>query len=118
MVVIRLQRIGKKHQPSYRLVVAEGRSKMIAPPTEDLGSYQPSIKKANLNAERVNYWISKGAQPSVTVWNLLVREGIVSGPKRRVYMKAAAVKAAPQPVAAAVAAEPAAAEKPAEGEAA
>lgn len=119
MLVIRLQRIGKKHQPSYRLVVAEGRSKLGAPPAEDLGSYEARIKKATFNGERVQYWIGKGAQPSVTVWNLLLREGIVSGDKRRVYMKQAAPKgAAPEPVA--VAAAPAetapesAAEAPAE----
>ncbi len=48
MLAIKLQRGGKKHQPSYRLVVAEKRSKMAAPPVEDLGTYNPFTKKAVL----------------------------------------------------------------------
>lgn len=83
MLAIRLQRIGKKGQPSYRLVVAERRSKLGAPPTEDLGSYDPRTKKANFNADRVTYWIKSGAQPTITTHNLLVREGVLNAPKRR-----------------------------------
>lgn len=86
MLVIRLQRIGKKHQPSYRLAVAEGRSKVAAPPTEDVGSYDPFSKKATINGERVTHWIKMGAQPSPTVWNLLVREKLVSGATRPIKM--------------------------------
>ncbi len=102
MLVIRLQRIGKKHQPSYRLVVAERRSKLGAPPREDLGSYSTATKKANFDAERVNYWLRIGARPSVTAHNLLVQEKLVSAPKRKVYM------AKPQAAASAAAEAPAA----------
>ena len=49
-----------------RIVVAEKRSKMLAPPVEDLGSYNPFTKKANLNKDRVSHWIKVGAQPTVT----------------------------------------------------
>ena len=87
MLVIRLQRIGKKHQPGYRLVVAERRSKLIAPPTEDLGSYNPFTKQASFKAERVKHWLGVGAQASVSVHNLLVKNGVVSAAKRKVYMK-------------------------------
>lgn len=87
MLAIKLQRIGKKHQPSYRLVVAERRSKMAAPPTEDLGAYNPATKQATFNKERVAHWLKVGAQPTVTVHNLLVKEGLLTAPKLAVKMK-------------------------------
>ncbi len=87
MLAIKLQRIGKKHQPSYRLVVAERRSKMAAPPVEDLGSYNPATKTVAVAKDRVVYWIKSGAQPTITVHNLFVKEGIVAAPKRPVKMK-------------------------------
>lgn len=86
MLAIKLQRVGRKHQPSYRLVVAEARSKMAGPPVEDLGSYQPATKAAAFKKERISYWLGVGAQPTVTVHNLLVKEGVVSGAKRAVKM--------------------------------
>ncbi len=95
MLAIKLQRIGKKGQPSYRLVVAEKRSKMAAPPVEDLGSYSAFTKQANFKKERLSHWLSKGAQPTVTAHNLLVKEGILSGKKIRLIMpKKAAAPAA------------------------
>lgn len=97
MLAIKLQRIGRKHQPSYRLVVAERRSKMAAPPVEDLGSYVPSTKTASFKKDRVSYWIGVGAQPTITVHNLLVAQGIVSVPKRAVKMaKPVKEEAAPE----------------------
>ena len=94
MLTIRLQRIGKKGQPSYRLVVAPSRSKLIAPPTEDLGSYNPFTKEVTFKGDRVKHWISVGAQPTVTVHNLLVKHGVLTSPKQRVYMKQVVAKAA------------------------
>lgn len=87
MLVLRLQRVGKKHAASYRLAVAEGRSKVQGPPVEDLGSWNPHTKKGTLKPDRVTYWIGKGAQPSVTVHNLLVKEGILKAKTRAVKMK-------------------------------
>ncbi|HVN26768.1 MAG TPA: 30S ribosomal protein S16 [Candidatus Paceibacterota bacterium] len=104
MLAIKLQRIGKKHQPSYRFVVAERRSKMAAPPVEDLGSYNPFTKAAAVNKERILYWMNVGAQPTVSVHNLLVAQGIVSAPKKAVKMP----KAAPAAPAAEASAEAAA----------
>jgi len=95
MLVIRLQRIGKKHQPSFRVVVAERRSKLGAPPVEDLGSFG-SGKTANVNKERLEYWLKVGAKPTVTVHNFLVKNGALSSAKLPVKMKKAA-KAAEQP---------------------
>lgn len=110
MLIIRLQRIGKKHQPSYRIAVAEGRSKVGAPPTEDLGSYDPFTKKMTVNRERALHWIKMGAQPSSTVWNLFVREKVVEGASRaiKITKKKAAEGAAPAAAPAAAAQKPAA----------
>src|SRR3989344_8554725 len=93
MLTIKLQRVGKKHQPSYRVVVAEKRSKLAVPPVEDLGSYDPRTKKAVLSAERVTHWMSKGAKPTVTAHNLLVREKIVNAPTIAVKMRKKAEEA-------------------------
>lgn len=87
MLAIKLQRIGKKHQPSYRVVVAEKRSKMIAPPVEDLGFYNPKTKEIKTKNERVTYWLSKGAQPTVTVHNLFVKNSVIKSKAIAVSIK-------------------------------
>ena len=86
MLVIRLQRIGKKHQPSYRVAVAEKRSKLGGPPVEDLGFYNPSTKKAVFKNERVSHWLGVGAKPTPTVHNLLVKNGVVAGAKMKIHI--------------------------------
>lgn len=98
MLVIRLQKVGRKHQPSFRLVVAERRSKLIAPPVEDLGFFQPASKDLSVKRERILHWITKGAQPTLTVHNLLVRSGVIPGPRKVIKTKSAP----PKEVAAAV----------------
>jgi len=106
MLKIRLQRVGKKHEPVFRVVVGNSQNgpksgKFI----EILGSYDPRDKNANtLNKEKVTTWIAKGAQVSDTVHNLLVSEKVIdkkkinalpkkSAPKKEVV--AEEVKAAP-----------------------
>lgn len=110
MLVIRFSRIGKKHQPSYRIVVAERRSKLGGVPVEDLGFYDPISKKASVNKERVGYWVKVGAKPSPSVWNLCVREGAIQGKKMTVKIskKKSTDEKPAAPAAAAPAAEPAA----------
>jgi len=73
MVKIRLTRTGKKHQPSYRLVVVEENSRRDGKYIENLGHYSPvaSPKKLVLDKEAYNAWIKKGAQPTATVTNLV-----------------------------------------------
>ena len=93
MLAIKLQRIGKKHQPSYRLVVAEKRSKMLAPPVEDLGAYDPRTKATTIKKDRVSHWVKMGAQPTTTAHNLLVKEGAITAPKKVVKMPKAVAKA-------------------------
>ncbi len=88
MLTIRLNRVGKKNKPYFRIVLQEH---TIAPGgrhVEVLGSYDPHIKKAVFKAEKIKYWIGKGAQASDTVHNLLIKNGITEGDKRKVKLPA------------------------------
>ncbi|QQG45074.1 MAG: 30S ribosomal protein S16 [Candidatus Sungiibacteriota bacterium] len=81
MLVIRFQRIGRKNDPAFRIVVTERRSKPKSGELEILGSYQPKTKETVLKNERILYWISKGAKVSDTVHNLLISKGVIKGSK-------------------------------------
>ena len=82
MLVIRFQRVGRRNDPAYRIVVAERRSKPHSIGVETVGSYHPKTKHAILKNERILYWIGKGAQVSATAHNLLVKKGVVKAKKR------------------------------------
>ena len=73
MLAIRLMRTGAKKRPSYRIVVKEKQSKRDGAFLENLGTYNPTREPAeiNLKAERVRYWIEKGAQPTDTVRQII-----------------------------------------------
>ncbi len=66
---IRLTKVGSVHQPLYRVVVAEARSRRDGAAVENLGTYTPKAKGSpvNLNLELVDYWLSKGATPTDTM---------------------------------------------------
>jgi small subunit ribosomal protein S16 len=86
MLKIRLQRVGKRNNPAYRVILTDARR---APKSggflEILGSYNPQHKGlVMLKNEQISHWISKGAQVSDTVHNLLVREKVIDAPKRNV----------------------------------
>lgn len=83
MLSIRLSRVGKKKQPVYRVIVCEKTKDPWGDCLEILGQYNPrtSPKTVELKADRIKYWIEKGAQPSDTVRNLLVSEKIIEGDK-------------------------------------
>jgi small subunit ribosomal protein S16 len=87
MLVIRLQRIGRKHQPSYRVVVSEKRSKLQGPPVEDLGFYNPFTKQFGVEKERAHHWLTVGAQPTPTVHNLFLKHAITEGKKIAIHFK-------------------------------
>jgi len=78
LLKIRLSRTGKKSQPSFRLVLAEHTNAVKGKYKELLGHYVPSVdpKIFEFKKERIEYWISKGAQPSDTVASLLKRAGM------------------------------------------
>jgi len=79
MLIIRLARIGKKNKPLYRLVISEKHKDLYGDSLEILGSYNPYAKELKVNAERTKYWLSKGAQMSATVNNLLIEKKIIEG---------------------------------------
>ena len=68
-VKIRMKRVGAKNTPVFRIVVADERSPRDGKCIEEIGTYQPRKKGDNvvLKQDRVEYWLSKGAQPSDTV---------------------------------------------------
>ncbi len=78
MVVIRLSRKGAKNSPAYRIMAADQDYSRDGRNLEILGNYIPAgtQRGISLNRERVEYWLSKGAQPSATVRNLLKKQGI------------------------------------------
>jgi small subunit ribosomal protein S16 len=77
-VKIRLMRVGKKKQPTYRVVVADGRSPRDGRFIETLGRYNPQTEPSTivLNEERIRLWLSVGATPSEPVQKLLKTQGI------------------------------------------
>lgn len=85
MMRLRFQRIGKKNQPKFRLVAIDSRfGPKSGRAKEILGWWDPIKKVGEFKNERINYWLSVGAQPTDTVWNLLVKKGIIKGTKRKI----------------------------------
>ena len=78
MLAIRLSRIGKKKNPYYRVVVLDKRKPRNGRTVEVVGTYDPLKKPAaiQLDAERIKYWLSCGAQPSDTVRSFLTAQKI------------------------------------------
>ena len=87
MLAIKLKLAGKKHQRMFRVVVAEKKSKLQGRYVDDLGFWNPHINKHSLDKEKTQKWIKSGAQPTAGVFNLLVKEGIIKGPKIPVHKK-------------------------------
>ncbi len=75
MVVIRLRRAGSKKRPYFRIVVTDSRAARDSSFVEIVGHYNPRSKPAavDVDKERVEYWLKKGAQPSDTVRTLIAR---------------------------------------------
>ena len=126
---IRLARGGAKKRPFYRIVVAEAAAPRDGRYVERVGTYNPMVPKDHeqrltLNGERINFWMSKGAQPTERVHKMLASAGLMAAPvlrdqpkksapgKKRAEREAAAAEAAAAEEAAAAAA--AAEEAPAE----
>jgi small subunit ribosomal protein S16 len=73
MLKIKLQPIGKKHQKTYRVVVAEGKSKLSGKVIDSIGNYNPHDPENKITIDKENYqsWLDKGAQPTDTVRKLV-----------------------------------------------
>lgn len=79
MLVIRLNRFGKRNQAQFRVVLQEKTKAPGHRHVEMLGSHNPHSKVTTFKKDRILYWIGQGAQPSDRVHNMLVKEGIIEG---------------------------------------
>ena len=79
-VRIRLKRVGRRNHPSYRVAAMDARRARDSRVIEELGSYDPldddEERQVVLKRERIEYWLSVGAQPSDTVRRILDKHGI------------------------------------------
>ena len=88
MLKIRLQRIGRRNNPSYRVVVVDSQAAARkGKPVELLGTHDTIRKTTSLNNERILHWIGRGAQVSDTMHNILIKNGVIEGIKRNVLPK-------------------------------
>ncbi len=89
MIKIRLQRVGRVHEPVFRLVLTDSKnSTKSGKYLENLGSFDSRRgEKAVFNTERVKYWLTKGAQATGTVHNLLISKKVTTGKKINVLPK-------------------------------
>lgn len=82
MLKMRLQRIGRKNSPSYRVVIVDSRQGPKSGKFVDMiGFYEPKAGTRRIDAEKATEWIKKGAQVSPTVHNMLITQKIIEGKK-------------------------------------
>lgn len=77
MIKIRLKRFGRKKLASYRIVVIKSSARRDGRPIQEVGFYNPITKETKLNSEAIKKWINCGAQPTLTVKNMLLKAKIV-----------------------------------------
>lgn len=87
MLTIKLAKVGKTNNKMFRLVISEKGRDPFGDVLEILGSYNPYSKQLQAKGERILYWISKGAQMTPTVNNLLITNKIVEGGKVKASKK-------------------------------
>lgn len=87
MLAIKLRRIGKKHQASFRIIVSEKRSRVDGRYVDNIGWLNPNNKEFDVKKEKALHWLKNGAQPTDTVHNLFIRAGVIEGPKISVHKK-------------------------------
>ena len=93
MLKIRLKRVGRKNDPSFRVVVTEKtNSPKSGKELEIVGNYDPKQKRKHFEADRIKYWLSKGALASPTIHNMLVGEKIIDGKKINVLPRKSPIK--------------------------
>lgn len=88
MLMMRLQRVGRKNNPTYRIVVVDKRTGPKSNKSVDhLGSYEPKQGTITINKDKAKHWLSHGVQPSDTVYNMLVSQKVIEGKKRNALPK-------------------------------
>jgi small subunit ribosomal protein S16 len=88
MLMMRLQRVGRKNNPAYRVVVVDKRTSTKSNKIVDLiGNYNPKQGTINLDADKAKKWLSEGVQASDTVHNMLVSKKVIDAKKRNALPK-------------------------------
>jgi small subunit ribosomal protein S16 len=79
MLKIRLKRIGRRHQPHYRIVIMESSQPRDGNAVEEIGYYNPRKEPTqfDVDKDRAKYWLEKGAQPTDTIAQYFVKEGLL-----------------------------------------
>lgn len=96
---MRLQRVGRKHEPSFRLVLTDSKnSSKSGKFNEILGSYDPRKSTDSFKTDRIKHWLSKGISATGTVHNLLVTHKLIDAKKVNVLPKKTPIVKAPEPV--------------------
>ena len=86
--MMRLQRVGRKNDPSFRIVVTDKRTGVKSDKHVDrLGSYNPKLNHVQIDAVKAKEWLAKGVQPSDTLHNILVSQKVIEGKKKNVLPK-------------------------------
>lgn len=93
MLKIRLQRIGRKNDPAFRVVLTDSKNAAKSGKFKEiLGSYNLKKSEVVFKADRITYWMSKGAQVSDTVHNFLVHQKLIVAKKKNVLSKKSPTK--------------------------
>ncbi len=93
MLKMRLQRIGRKNNPSYRVLIVDSRQGPKSGKFIDLlGSYDPKNDHIAIDGDKAKAWIGKGVQVSPTVHNLLINQKIIEGKKINVLPRKSPIK--------------------------
>lgn len=88
MLKIRLQRIGRKNDPAFRVVLTDSKNSAKSGKfLEIVGTYNPRTKEKNFKGDRIKYWMEKGAKLSDTMHNFLIDQKIILGKKINVLPK-------------------------------
>ena len=93
MLKLRLQRVGRKNNPSYRVLVVDSRQGPKSGKYIDhIGSYDPKDDRITIDGEKAKSWLAKGVHASRTVHNLLVSQKIIEGKKINVHPRKSPIK--------------------------
>ncbi len=88
MLKIRLQRIGRKNDPAFRVVLTDSKNSTKSGRfLEIVGTYNPKAGETKFDTDRIKHWMGKGAQVSDTVHNFLVHQKVLDGKKKNVLPK-------------------------------
>lgn len=88
MLVMRLSRVGRHNHAQYHIVVQEKTKAPTGKHIAVVGSHDPHSKQTVLKEDLIKTFLANGAQPSDTVYNLLVKNGLIEGAKRTVKVPA------------------------------